>query len=888
MRLGLITLCNATVNKRSLKLSNRKTAIFEKMKRSVVPSSDFSAESSLFFINSSKNYIEQSLHQTIHSSILRYVIPDQPWARHRRSIFLISVTSPCRLRWDLFIMILAVWNCFYIPFAMAFLTVRQGALFLPVNVLVDLAYICDVVVYARSTYIDLHTGEEVRDGKKIIWKYFQSGKLIVDVLSAIPFGIITWATEDNEQFRLLALVKVFRLLRLSKIIMFMRTKQHFKLKIKLAQLFFVLLTYLHIVACLWFLLLCESNQYIPPALYIDQEADLYDSNGTRQYAYSLYMSVYMLTAAEIGPRTPSERIFAGLIVLSGQLFQAFMFGEIAVVMFNLNGSSKKIATIQEAAATTMVNMHIQVPLHRSVMAYLVSSQASMRKQTEFEGFFVSLSPSLKQEVLSFLFFQAISLNPAASQDTEVADWIITKIKYKYCRPEEKIVVQGEPGKSLYFIASGQCEVWVLDENRQAHKVKRLGLGQHFGEVALLYSRPRSASVIATNHATLARLSERQFKLLLEMYPKGRALFQETATKYNDHYLRFLKKTLRLCPFLRPLKRSALNSMIYRLPVTRYDAGHYLYKEGDSVNNVIFILDGKVEIFVPFNDYRTVTLASNVNWSRELSRRMDFGRESIVNIKQKRDMRFLSKWVFDRLGRGCVIGSNSILLQETVNMYAKTMKPTIVMTLSADLLQVFCTERPELGEAILNYREERQLDHWLIRVKRIQQSALDYEKRFEGKEAERHMKRWKTHMKIKRCAVGKMLEKRNIKQRGFPNMLSLSYKLKALLEAEEKQDIDLVEKIRMETYSIASNFLAPALKLLQTTEVVNPMLVQFSLEAAKCSHSIIYTRAAIRKLRYGLEAVRCSRLEVAVELREMTEWMQLLGMLRNEERSEGRL
>jgi hypothetical protein len=143
------------------------------------------------------------------------------------------------------------------------------------------------------------------------------------------------------------------------------------------------------------------------------------------------------------------------------------------------------------------------------------------------------------------------------------------------------------------------------------------------------------------------------------------------------------------------------------------------------------------------------------------------------------------------------------------------------------------------------------------------------------------------MKIKRCVVGKMLEKRNIKQRGFPNMLSLSYKLKALLEAEEKQDIDLVVKICMETYSIASNFLAPALQLLQTTEVVNPMLVQFSLEAAKCSNSITSTRTAIRNLRYGLEAVRCNRREVAVELREMTEWMRLLGMLRNEGRSEGR-
>jgi len=853
------------------------------MKRTHGSHFESSAESSLFLNSTSKNHADQSLQQSINTSILRYVIPDQPWRRHRRSAFLISVTSSHRLRWDLFIMGLAVWNCFYVPFAMAFLTASENAQILPVNVLIDLTYTLDVVVYARSTYIDLSTGEEVTEGSQILWHYLKSGKLVIDILSAIPFGIITWATDNNEQFRLLALVKVLRLLRLSKIIMFMQMKQHVKLKLQLAQLVFVLLTYLHVIACLWYLLLCENKQYIPPALYIDREADLYTSSGYRQYAYSLYMSVYMLTAAEIGPRTPSERLFAGFVIILGQLFQAFMFGEIAVVLFTLNQRSRKMAAIQEAAATTMVNMHLRPSLHRAVMSYLVSSQASVRKQTEFEEFFLCLCPSLKQEVLSFLFTYAISLNPAVSQDAEIADRIITKLKYQYCRPEEKIIVQGEAGKSMFFIANGQCEVWVLDEYRQPHKVKRLGLGHHFGEVALLYSRPRSASVLATNHATLARISKRQFQLLLEKYPKGRALFQETAGNYNDHYMRFLKKTLRRCPFLRPLKRSALNRMIYRLPVSRFEAGTYLYKEGEVVSRVTFILSGEVEIYVPFNDFRIATLTSSVNFSRELSKQMDLGRESLANIKQKRDMRFLSKWQLDSLGKGSMIGSNSVLLQEVVNMYVKTTEPTIVMTLSVELLQAFCGEIPKLGDAIQNYRAERQLDHWLVRVRRIQQSALDYEKRFEGPNAKVLVKKWKIRMKVKRCAIWKMLEKRTIKECGFSNMLSLTPKLNALLAAEENQDFDMIAKIHLETFPIASNFLAPALKLLQNTEVANPMLVQFAIEAAKCVHWVESARVGVRNVGVGLEVVKVQREGMSGELEEMKEWMKLLEILGNGER-----
>ena len=32
----------------------------------------------------------------------------------------------------------------------------------------------------------------------------------------------------------------------------------------------------------------------------------------------------------------------------------------------------------------------------------------------------------------------------------------------YC-PDEDIVIQGQPGDSLYFIAYGECEIWIKDE-----------------------------------------------------------------------------------------------------------------------------------------------------------------------------------------------------------------------------------------------------------------------------------------------------------------------------------------------------------------------------------------------------------------------------------------
>jgi len=35
-------------------------------------------------------------------------------------IFMLSFSDPRRLKWDTFVIILAIWNCFYIPFDIAF------------------------------------------------------------------------------------------------------------------------------------------------------------------------------------------------------------------------------------------------------------------------------------------------------------------------------------------------------------------------------------------------------------------------------------------------------------------------------------------------------------------------------------------------------------------------------------------------------------------------------------------------------------------------------------------------------------------------------------------------------------------------------------------------
>ena len=740
---------------------------------------------------------------------------------------LVRVANQMKVRWDLGIMLLAMWNCFYVPFEVAFLGGSEDPLMVAADILIDSAYIIDIFVSARCSYVDLSSGEEVLDSCKILHNYFVSGKLIIDLISAIPFDIVSWITSTQQELQLITLSKVVRLMRLSKIIMFMQSKTHVKLKLKLAQLLFIFSAYLHTVACTWFLVTNVEQLYTPPALYVMEHPDLYTSNCLRKYAYSLYMAVYMLTGAEVGPRTEWERVFAGVAIISGQIFQAFMFGEIAVVISDMNIKSQKISEIQDAAATSMVNMHMDPDLSEKISAFLESNQSTFLQFSEFTELFERLSPSLKQEVRSKIFARVIRLNPVIANRSKLADFILMRLTNSYCQPEKKIIIQGDKAESMYFVASGSCEVWVLDEWKAPHRCTSLGIGAHFGEVALLFPTPRTATVIATNHASIAELSRTDFSLLCKRFPKALAEIKESALKYRDQWKHFLKLTLRRCPFFRNLPGRVLNDIIPLLPTTRLQANTLIYKEGEEVDKITFVIEGKVQVYLPVNDSKL----------RKISQIARFTRPSLITIPKKRDMRYLSKLNVDVLEMGSVICPNMTLLRGKASTFVKTEETTIVMSLSKDLLSSICNRSAEVREAVNNYTESVLLANChFAHFRRIQLVALDYEKPVIS-DLRKHSL-WTAKMKVRRCAIGKMLEKRHLRSKGFPDIPNLSRKLRAILEAELHEDFDLAEKIRLGTVLHSMKDVTEAFKLMRISEVENPILTQFAVEAAKVRDGLI--------------------------------------------------
>ncbi|MFN8719912.1 MAG: cyclic nucleotide-binding domain-containing protein, partial [Rhodospirillales bacterium] len=91
-------------------------------------------------------------------------------------------------------------------------------------------------------------------------------------------------------------------------------------------------------------------------------------------------------------------------------------------------------------------------------------------------------------------------------------------------PGQRLVRRGDRGDCMYFVSSGAVQVEVPGRPTPI----RLGSGEFFGELALLYDQPRSADVRALGYCQLLVLDDRDFERLRRTDPEINAHIEAVA------------------------------------------------------------------------------------------------------------------------------------------------------------------------------------------------------------------------------------------------------------------------------------------------------------------------------------------------------------------------
>ncbi len=171
------------------------------------------------------------------------------------------------------------------------------------------------------------------------------------------------------------------------------------------------------------------------------------------------------------------------------------------------------------------------------------------------------------------------------------DTLLDDMQVRELQDGETLVSMGEPAESLFLIAEGAVQAWMV-KNGQRVSLGKIGAGGVCGEVPLFIgSRRRTGDLIACGNT---RIVEIRYSLLKSVQQKDPAISQRIDALYHRH---LLERQLALNPFFGKLPAALRQQIAREMIVVRVQQGGVIFSKGDSSLDVYLVRSGVLSIKV---------------------------------------------------------------------------------------------------------------------------------------------------------------------------------------------------------------------------------------------------------------------------------------------------
>lgn len=225
---------------------------------------------------------------------------------------------------------------------------------------------------------------------------------------------------------------------------------------------------------------------------------------------------------------------------------------------------------------------------------------------------------------------------------------------KEVHPGEYVIRQGDDGDNFYVIDSGIYDVLVTT-NGNEQKIHRFDNSGSFGELALLYNMPRSATIVAVSDGTLWAMDRNSFRrIVLRSAFKKRKMYEE------------LLEHVTILKSLEPYERMNLADAL----VTKSYNEELIITQGNEADGMYFIESGMIRVTIqkPDGEEEEVGRHSTGKYFGELALIENKPRSANVHAIGKVKVAFLERGSFERLLGPCldIMKRNSELYKQFIN------------------------------------------------------------------------------------------------------------------------------------------------------------------------------------------------------------------------------
>ncbi|MDC7221010.1 MAG: ion transporter [Spirochaetales bacterium] len=419
---------------------------------------------------------------------------------------LINPDNPKKIYWELVILFLTVICTFIYPLVVIFERKTTTPM-----IIFDVGV---TIFFAVDIFLNFHTAYEekrklVTDKKRIARRYLRTW-FPWDLIATLPLALLF------SGFSGLILSRLFRLFRLTRLFkLFSSNKTLRRLNemnnainpsvIRMIIMVFWILVAAHLVSCGWIAL-----GGIAP-----------DQTKGDTYLQAFYWTITTLTTIGYGDISPdlshkSQIIFTIITQLLGAGMYGFIIGNISNLIANMDVAKSNHKEKVERINDFLKYKNIPAPLQRRVSNYYDYLWESRRGYNE-AAVIEELPHSLKMQITIQMNKELIQKVPLFEHapDSFLKE-VILNLEPVIFTPGDYIMEAGEMGYEMYFISSGKVDVLSADENIT---YATLTGGAFIGEMALLLSTPRTATVKAVEYCDLYRLTKDMVDSILPRYPE---------------------------------------------------------------------------------------------------------------------------------------------------------------------------------------------------------------------------------------------------------------------------------------------------------------------------------------------------------------------------------
>ncbi len=416
-------------------------------------------------------------------------------------------------------MLTAVLAALVIPLSVVFVQPGHPIAVL-VSLLVAVVFVADIVIRFNTAYQT--QGRTITD-RRVVARRYSTTWLWVDVAAALPVGIVLRIAgiPGESLIHLLSFVVLLKLLRVNRTLGRVAGPGVNPAILRLFLLGFWVMMAAHLIACGWMLILGNPEDLMPIARYIR----------------AFYWTITTLTTIGYGDITPSgsaQTVFVILVEILGAGIYGLVIGSIASLVANID-----VAKAQHREKVDRVNAFLRykaIPAElqgkvNGYYGYLWETRRGYDEQVVLED----LPEPLKVSVSLHINKEMIERVPIFEQASEelIKDIIMNLTPVVFC-PGDSVVTVGEVGFDMYFISKGRVDVVSADESTV---YATLNAGDFFGEIALLLSTPRTATIRTREYCDLYRLDKQTFERVVGRYPKFAGKMKDLAEKRREELQR---------------------------------------------------------------------------------------------------------------------------------------------------------------------------------------------------------------------------------------------------------------------------------------------------------------------------------------------------------------